>query len=135
MANTFYPKGAQKILGGQIDFSTHPISAALVPSGYTYSAAHEFLADVGTVIGTAVALAGKSVTGGAFDANDTDLGALAGGSTLGSILLFKDTGSAASSPVLAHLTKITGFPLSTSGTNVSVRWNDGSTKIFSLTPA
>lgn len=130
-----YPKGGEKMFSGAINFATDAIKAVSLPSSYTYNAAHEFLADVGTVIGTAVALAGKSVTGGAFDANDTDLGALAAGSTLGSILLFKDTGSAASSPVLARLTDITGFPLSTSGTNVSVRWSDGSTKIFSLTPA
>lgn len=130
-----YPKGGEKMLSGAINFATDAIKAVSLPSSYTYNVAHEFLADIGTVLGAAVALAGKSVTDGAFDANDIDLGTFAAGSTLGSILLFKDTGSAASSPVLARLTDITGFPLSASGTNVSVRWSDGSTKIFSLTPA
>lgn len=132
MANTFYPKGAQKILGGQIDFSTHTISAALVPSGYTYSAAHEFLSDVGTVIGAPVDLAGKSITNGTFDADDLIFGTLAPGSTVKALVLFKNTGSPSTSPLLCYLDEVTGFPFSTNGGAVSIPWSNGAAKILSL---
>lgn len=132
MANTFYPKGAQKILGGQIDFSTHPISAALVPSGYTYSTAHEFLADVGTVVGAAVGLASKSIADGTFDADDLSFGALAPGNTVKALVLFKNTGSPSTSPLLCYLDEVTGFPFSTNGGAVSIPWSNGAAKILSL---
>lgn len=135
LALPVFPKGGEKMLGGAINYATDTLKVAALPSSYTYSAAHEFLADVGTVVGTAVTLAGKTVTGGVFDANDIDLGALANGSTLGSLLVFKDTGSSATSPLLLNLTDVTGFPLATSGTEVAIRWSDGSAKILSLIPA
>ena len=130
-----FPKGGEKMLSGAINYATDTLKAVALPSSYTYSAAHEFLADVGTVVGTAVTMAGKTVTGGVFDANDLDLGALASGSTLGSLLIYKDTGNLATSPVLLNLTDVTGFPLATGGTEVAIRWNDGSAKILSLIPA
>ena len=37
MANKFYPKGAEKVLNGAVNFSTANISVALVASTYTYS--------------------------------------------------------------------------------------------------
>lgn len=132
MANTFYPKGAQKILGGQIDFSAHTISAALVPSGYTYSAAHEFLADAGTVVGAAVDLANKSITGGTFDADDLSFGVLAPGNTVKALVLFKNTGSPSTSPLLCYFDEIVGFPFSTNGGAVGTPWSNGLAKILSL---
>lgn len=129
-----YPKAGQQILSGGINLVTAALKAVALPSSYTYNAAHEFLADAGTVVGTPVTLSGKAVTGGVFDANDINLGTLAGGSTLGSILIFVDSGSAATSRLVAQLTDITGFPLATSGTDVSVRWSNGASKIFDILP-
>ena len=132
MANTFYPKGAQKILGAQINFSGDNISAALVPSGYTYSTAHEFLSEVGALVGAPVALANKDITGGTFDANDLDFGALAPGDTVKALVLYKDTGAPATSPLLCYLGVVTGFPFAPNGGGVSVPWSNGAAKILSL---
>ena len=132
MANTFYPKGAQKILGGQIDFSANNISAALVPSGYTYSVAHEFLSEIGGLVGAPVALANKDITGGVFDADDLDFGALAPGNTVKALVLYKDTGAPATSPLLCYLDNVIGFPFATNGGGVSIPWSDGTAKILSL---
>lgn len=127
-----YPKGGEKMLSAAINFSADTIKAVALPSSYGYNAAHEFLADVGTVIGTAQTLASKSITNGVFDAADVPLGALTGGSALASILIYKDTGSAATSPLLLRITDVTGLPLATNGAEVTVRWSDGASKIFSL---
>lgn len=132
MTNKFYPKGAQKVLGGQIDFSSHAISAALISSGYNYSAAHEFLSDVGTVVGTKVDLASKTIADGTFDADDLNFGPLAAGSTIKAIVLFKDTGLPSTSPLLCYLDEVTGFPFSTNGGGVSIPWSNGAAKILSL---
>lgn len=132
MANTFYPKGAQKILGGQVDFSAEDIRAALVPSGYTYSAGHEFLSDLGTVVGAAVTLVNKSITNGVFDADDLTFGVLAPGSTVKALALFKNTGNPATSPLLCYLDEVTGFPFATNGGGVSIPWSNSTYKILSL---
>lgn len=132
MANKFYPKGAEKTLSAQVNFLTHTISAVLVPSSYTYSDSHEFLSDLGTVVGSAVDLAAKSITGGVFDADDPAFGALAPGNTAKALALFRNTGSAATSPLLCYLDEITGFPFSTNGGDVTVPWSNGPFKILSL---
>lgn len=132
MANKFYPKGAEKVLGAQVNFSSANISVALVSSSYTYSDAHEFLSDAGTLVGTAVALAGKVITGGVFDADDAAFGALAPGSTVKALVVFRDTGLASTSPLLCYYDEITGFPFATNGGDVSVPWSNGVAKIISL---
>jgi hypothetical protein len=132
MANTFYPKGAQKILGAQINFATDAITVALVSDSYTYSAAHEFLSEVGTLVGTPVALTGKATTGGVFDAADPSFGALAPGNTVKALALFKDTGNPTTSPLIAYLDEVTGLPFATNGGEVSVPWSNGPYKILSL---
>lgn len=132
MANKFYPKGAQKLLSGAINFSADTIKAVLVPVAYAYSDTHEFLSDLGAVVGAAVELQNKVVTGGVFDADDISFGAVAAGSTVKAIALFKDSGSAATSPLLAYYDVVTGFPFSTNGSEVSTPWSDGPAKILSL---
>lgn len=130
-----FPKGGEKMLSGAINFETDTIKVASIPAAYVYDAAHEFLPDLGTVIGTAQTLTGKSVAGGVFDANDIDFGNLAAGSSVGSLVFYKDTGSAATSPLLLHVTDVTGFPVDTNGSGVSMRWSNGAAKILSLIPA
>ncbi len=132
MANKFYPKGAEKILGGQVNFSTGTIAVAIVPTGYTYSDAHEFLSEVGTLVGSPVALAGKSITGGVFDADDAAFGALAPGATAKALVMYRDTGNPDTSPLIAYYDEVTGFPFATNGGDVTVPWSDGAAKILSL---
>lgn len=130
-----YPKGAEKMWAGSINFSSDDIKVALMPSSYVYDAAHEFLPDVGAVIGTAQALASRTVTGGVFDADDANFGALASGSTIGSVVLYKDTGTAATSPLIARVTDVLGLPLATNGGGLVLQWSNGAARIFSLVPA
>jgi hypothetical protein len=129
----FYPLGGEAAISGSINFLADTLKAVALPSSYVYDPSHRFLADVPSVVGTAVTLTTKSITDGAFNADDIDLGVLAAGSILGSVLIYKDTGTPANSPLLLRITDITGFPLTTGGSNVSVRWSDGAAKIFRLT--
>ena len=133
MANKLFPKGATKILSGSINFTSDTIKVALVSSSYTYSAAHEFLSDLGaTTLGTDQALASKTVTDGVFDAADSVHTAVTGGSTASAWVIYKDTGVAASSPLLMHIDTGTGFPMATNGGDITTQWSSSSSKILSL---
>ena len=129
MANTSYPLGMQKLLGASIDFLDDTIKAALLPSTYTFSAAHEFVAALGTRIGTDQTLTGKSVTGGVLDADDPDFGALAPGNTVKALVIYKDTGNASTSPVLFYYDVVAGFPFATNGGALTIPWDSGIKKI------
>ena len=130
----FFPKGGEKVWAGTVNFLTDTLKVALLPGGYAYDPEHEFLDDVGSTIGTAQTLTGKSITGGVFDADDANFGALAEGSAIGSAAIFKDTGSAATSPLLLHVTDVIGLPLATNGSGVQMVWSNGAAKIINLVP-
>lgn len=92
----------------------------------------EFLSDVpsGARIATAT-LAGKTSTLGVAGASDATF-TPATGNTLHGVILYKDTGSAGTSPLIAWLDQITGFPLATNGSTVLVQMPTGDYKIFKL---
>src|SRR5262245_63817952 len=118
MANALYDAFVNNQFSATaIDMDTDSqIKAALVSTGYTFSAAHDFWDDVNAnVIGTPQALAGKSWSGRAFDANDVTFTAVAGGSTVKAIVIFKDTGTASSSNLIAYIDTATGLTLATNG--------------------
>ena len=134
MANALYTKGKERILKGEIDFSTDTIKVALIKNDYLQSlTTDEFLSDIAAhVLSTAQTLVGKSVTGGIFDANDISYPSVASGEISEGVVIYKDTGTASTSPLIAYIDTITGFPLTTNGGDVNITWDNGAYKIFSL---
>lgn len=130
----YYPKGAEKVLSAAINMTSDTIKAVLVPSSYVYDAAHDFYDDIASIVGAAVTLTGKSVANGVFDAADADFGTIAGGSTIGSVVIFKDTGTPSTSPLLMRFTDVVGLPLATNGAGILLQWSNGAAKIVSLVP-
>ncbi len=116
-----YPKGAAHILGlaTKADLVADTIKV-LFYSG-AYNGAHEFVSDLtgASIIARSGALAGKTVTSGVFDANDITLTAVSG-AAFGEVILYKDTGADASSPVLAIFDISTFTP---NGSDVTVVFN------------
>lgn len=134
MANALYGKGKEKLLSGSINLPSDTIKAALVSSAYAQNlSTDEFFSTISAhVLGTPVTLASKSVTLGVFDAADVLFAAVASGDTAKAVVIYKDTGLAGSSPLLAFLDVITGFPFATNGGDVTITWDSGASKIFSL---
>jgi hypothetical protein len=130
-----YPKAGEKILSAAIDMTSGTWKVRLLPSSYTYDAGHEFIDDVSAGIGTDQTLANKTLTAGVFDADDAAFGTIAGGSTIGSILIYKDTGTPATSPILVRFDDVVGLPYATNGAEYTQRWSNASAKIFSMIPA
>lgn len=134
MANALYRKGAEKILSGQIDLTADTIVARLIRNNYAQNlSSDEFLVTATKITGSSeVTLAGKAVTGGVFDAEDITFSAVPTGETSEGVVLAKWTGDEATSPLIAYIDQITGFPVATNGGNVVVQWDNGAYKIFSL---
>lgn len=134
MANVFYAKGKEKILSADIDWVTDTIKVMLVKNTYPQNlATDEFLDDVEAYrLNTDQTLSGKSITTGVFDAADPTWTAVTAGDTSEGVVIYKDTGSAATSPLLIYIDSITGFPLATNGGDITAAWDNGAYKIFSL---
>ena len=134
MANALYGKGKEKILSGAINFVTDTIKVALVKNTYPQNlSTDEFYTDISAyVLNTPQTLGTKTVTLGVLDAGDVTFSTVTAGDTSEAVVIYKDTGSAATSPVLAYIDTITGFPLATNGGDITVAWDNGAYKIFSL---
>lgn len=134
MANALYSKGKEKILSAAINFSTDTIKAALVSSAYAPTlASDEFFSTISAnVLNTPQTLSTKSILLGVFDADDVTYTAVTSGATAKAVVLYKDTGLAGSSPLLAYIDVITGFPLATNGGDIQVVWDAGAYKIFAI---
>jgi len=134
MANTIYPKGREGFAGGDVAWDTDTIKLVAVDAGYTYDAAHDFLADVGAGarVATSSAFTGKSITDGVLDADDVTLASLPAGDTITAIVVFQDTGVEATSRLILFFdTKAdtTAISVATNGGDVVVTWSNTATKI------
>jgi len=134
MANAMYGKGKEHILNGDIDFDTNVLKAILLSSSYTPSlSTHEFLTDVSSYrLNTDQTLTGVTKTLGVFDANDPTWTAVASGATASYVAIYKDTGTPSTSLLIALFDTITNFPVSTIGSDITVRWDNGASKIIAL---
>lgn len=135
MANALFDKARQRFLEGQFNWNTDTIKAVLVDTGtYTVNlSAHEFLSDIGTGarISTSGAFTGKSTAGGAADANDVTFTSVTGAS-IEAIVIYKDTGTDSTSPLIAFIDTATGLPITPNGGDIIVTWDNGPNKIFKL---
>lgn len=135
MANLIYPLAKQLALGAGMNLSAGTVKAVLVDTAsYTYSAAHQFFSSVpvGSRVGAAVTLASKTVTNGVFDAADVSFTGLVSAPTIEAVVVYVDTGTEATSPLIAYLDTGTGLPVAAGATQVNVTWDNGANKIFAL---
>jgi hypothetical protein len=139
MANALYPLWKLQLysFATNNNLSTGTVKVALIDTAnYTYNAANQFFSSVsGTaVIGTPQTIANKTFTivSGApvFNGDDVTF-SLVTGATVEALLIYIDTGTAGTSPLVAYIdTSVTGLPVTPNGGNISITWNaDG---IFAL---
>ena len=138
MANMLYTSFKTNLLNAThadaIDFTNDTIKAALVDEGtYTRSAAHQYLSSVSAgIVGTAATLTSKTTTGGVFDAADTTFTAVSGASCE-SILIYKDTGNPAPSPLIALIDTVTsGLPITPNGGSIIIAWDNGGNGVLKV---
>lgn len=137
MANSLYTLGKQGLLHGTFVLDSDTIKLALVSNTYSPNlATHQFWSDVNAnVISTPVAMGGITITNGVFNSSSVTFTAVTGGSTVRYFVIYKDTGTASTSPLLVLIDTTTGvtLPFSTNGGDITFTPDSGTNKIFKLT--
>ena len=126
MANAIYPLYKQALLdaSANVDLNDGTVKVALIDTGtYTYNAADEFYSSVSGVVGTPQTINNTTVTNGLFDGDDVTYTTVTGNS-VESLLIYIDTGSAATSRLVAWIdTSVTGLPVTPNGGDITISWN------------
>lgn len=136
MSNALYTLGRQAMAdGASIVWASDTIKAVLVDAGqYTANLATDAnLSDIpaGARIATSAAFTGKTNVGGVFDAADIVFTAVSGVQSE-YVVIFKDTGTPATSKLIALIDTATGLPVTPSGADITVTWDNGANKIFKI---
>ncbi|MGL6604151.1 hypothetical protein ACSZN2_21845 [Aeromonas hydrophila] len=133
MANALYDKGREKFLTGSINASADTLKCALLKSTYAPTlASDEFYSGISAhVVGTPQTLTSKTVAAGVLDAADVTFTAVPT-ANVNYCAIYKDTGTAATSPLIALFDTAAGLPVSTNGGDIIIAWDNGPNKIFKL---
>lgn len=133
MANGLYVNAKKEFLEGDIDWLSDDIKVVLVDTA-AYSvnlSTDDFLADIpsGDRIATSSNLSNKTTAGGVADAGDVTFSEVEGDPSE-AIVIYKDTGDASTSPLIAYIDTATGLPVTPNGGDITVEWN--ASGIFAL---
>lgn len=135
MANALYGKGRQSFLEGGIAILSNDIKLNFLDAAdYTVSIdVDDFLNDIAgaAIVATSGNFAGKTSTLGVFDATDVTVNTVSG-DIFEAVGIYKDTGSSATSNLLAYIDTATGLPFTPTGNNITVSWDNGANKIWKL---
>ena len=137
MSNTIYDTAREAYLTAGLHWTSDDVRIILCDSSYVFSASHDFLSDVpgGARLAVSGALVSKTATGGVADAADVTLPAVSAGDTVTSIILYKHTGTDATSPLILYMDETAaGAAINrlTDGNDIVVRWSNSATRIFKL---
>lgn len=135
MANALYDTGRNAFLLGDIDWVADTIKAVLVDAAdYTVNlATHQFLSDIPAParVATSAAFTGKTAAAGVADADDIVFGAVTGDQAE-ALVIYRDSGSAATSQLIAYIDTATGLPVLPNSGDINVVWSSSSSRIFKL---
>ena len=135
MANAFFAKARKSFVNGDISWRDDTIKAVLVDAAdYTIDLVNdEFLSDIaeGARVATSGAFASKTSEDGVLDADDITLSTVSGDvSEL--LVIYQDTGVAATSRLILAIDTATGLPVTPNGGDIVIRWPSGSNKIAKI---
>lgn len=134
MANSFYAKGLEHYLNGDVDMLSDDIRMIATKSTYVADyEADETLADIdaGDRVAVSSTLTGISTLNGIFDATDGTFTSVSG-AAFDRLVFVKWTGTDSTTLLLGAVTSYTGLPFTPSGGNIVVVFPNGSMKIFRL---
>lgn len=147
MSNALYDNGRNAFARGEIAWKAtagSDIKVLLVDNAnYTPDLVnHQFLSSIpvnaragqnnATDGGSQKSLTLLDPAAGVVDADDCLIATVPAGFTVDFVILYKWTGSEATSPLIARIDTATGLPLTTTGASVSIAWSNDANKIFKL---
>jgi hypothetical protein len=122
MANTLYDHGRELFATGGIDWNSANLKAILVTSSYVPNlATDQFLSVIagGDIISSGVALTGLSSNAGVCSANPIVFLGVTSGDVATYLIIYVDTGSSSTSPLIALINVAVGLPLTSTGGNIT----------------
>ena len=136
MANALFDKGREAFLTGTINWEADNIKVALV-RGYTVNlATHEYLSDVtgggGTIVATSGNLASKTATAGVANMAAFTWTAVGLTTSCAYIIVYKDTGVAGTSRLIAYIDTASGLPVTPNGGDITFTPDAGVNHLFKL---
>jgi hypothetical protein len=135
MASALYDLARQAFAAGDLDWDANNIKTVLVDTGaYTVNlGTHQFLSDIpgGARIATSGNLTNKTNVGGVLDADDVTF-TLVSGATVEALVIYQDSGVAGTSRLIAYIDTATGLPVSPSGGDITIVWDNGANKILKI---
>ena len=138
MANALFDIYKEALLGGGnlggtlIDLTSDTIKVSMIDTSVWVTpdpATDEDWADASGEIGTGQVLGTITVVNGTFDAADATFTAVVGNS-VEELVIWKDTTTPATSPLLVSFDAATGLPVTPNGGDIVIQWNGSG--IFSL---
>ena len=136
MANAIYDKWVGKLISDRLaaqDIKVVLVNVTGAGTLYAFAQSHEFLSDIPADARIALSgnLASKTFVAGTFDAADlTPAFPSATGDISEAIVIYEDTGTAATSTLIAFIDTATGLAITPDGNNIDITWNAAG--IFSL---
>lgn len=137
MSSAIYDKARASFLNAEINITSDNLKVVLVVIGgghYVVDLANDqFLSAISGGDRTALTanLSSKTTTAGVFNAANT-LFSTVTGSASGAIVIYQDTGSAATSRLIAYIDDYAGLPVTPNGSDINIAWPTSTNKIFKL---
>lgn len=135
MSNFVYTKAKEAILTGDVNFSTDQFKVLFLSSNYVSDQNNdEFVSDISNyIVYRSEPLTGVVNALGVLDANDIIINNYPG-DAFTSIAIYINTGSDATSRLVAYIDDSPGIPFAGVATPItlSIAWNNGPTKIIAL---
>jgi hypothetical protein len=135
MSNFVYSKAKQNILNGVFDFSTDDIRVLFVNQNYSPNqTSNEYVSDIpgSAIVYRSEELVNFTNTLGVLDADDLLITNYPG-YAFKYLILYKNTGSDQSSPLIAKIEDSTGLPfVGSSPITLSITWDNGPNKIIAI---
>ncbi len=115
-----------------INLSSDNIKCCFITSGYTVNlATHQYVTDLSNILVRSGNFASKTETGGVFNAANITFTAVTGAQIL-YIVIYKDTGTDSTSPLILYIDTATNLPITPNGSDITITWDTGANKIFAL---
>lgn len=134
MANALYAAGREGFLAGNNDWdSDHRVILHDDADDSVNLATDDFLNDViaGARVAVSGALTSPTTTGGTADAADITINSVTGDQGE-KLIIYQHTGTESTSDLVACIDTATGLPFTPNGSNLTIAWDNGSNKIFTL---
>ena len=134
MANALYDTGRNAFLRGDLSWNSHTFKVVLISSSYTVNlASHQYLSSIpgGARITTSSALTTSLPGAGVADASDITFASVTG-SQVTQFVIYRDTGTEATSQLVAYFDTATNLPITPNGGDISITWSNDTNRIFKL---